>query len=316
MIKKFLLAAYLIFTLSDLFGQSKFEDLPWIGFNWQSGEINGRYFDKLAITIPLKIDNIPQSFEAQFDLGADLTMLYENSMKPYFEKYSNLSDKKTDEEGFQWIENVKIILDGIVFDNRKILIRKNYGKVLTSDSIENNKIRQVGTIGADFFQDKILVLDYKNKRLCVIDSLNQFIEKEVRFISYRADEQGRVIIPFDINGKEYDVLFDTGASIFGFISTKKIWETICDTTIVTKLDSIRSWGEYLEFWDSPIKGSLTIKGTGIEIDNARLFFPNPTPENLEFFFSNSRINGLTGNTFFLKKCLFIDFKNKKFGILK
>ncbi|MDR3286166.1 MAG: hypothetical protein LBT27_01815 [Prevotellaceae bacterium] len=316
MIKKFLLAAYLIFTLSDLFGQSKFEDLPWIGFNWQSGEINGRYFDKLAITIPLKIDNIPQSFEAQFDLGADLTMLYENSMKPYFEKYSNLRDKKTDEEGFQWIENVKVILDGIVFDNRKILIRKNYGKVLTSDSIENNKIRQVGTIGADFFQDKILVLDYKNKRLCVIDSLNQFIEKEVRFISYRADEQGRVIIPFDINGKEYDVLFDTGASIFGFISTKKIWETICDTTIVTKLDSIRSWGEYLEFWDSPIKGSLTIKGTGIEIDNARLFFPNPTPENLEFFFSNSRINGLTGNTFFLKKCLFIDFKNKKFGILK
>lgn len=316
MTKKILVIICLISRLSPLFGQSKLSELPWIGFNWKSGNINGHYFDKLAITVPIQIEDIPQTFEMQFDLGSNLTMFFENTMIPYFEKYAYLKDKRYVEDGFPWITNTKIILNGIVFNNKKVFIKAKYGEMLTSDSIKTNKVRRIGTIGADFVQNKILVIDYKNKRLCILDTLDSKIEKKVSFISYKADSQGRIILPFVIDGSDCNVLFDTGASIFVFASTKKSWASFCDTTKIAKLDSIRSWGQYLEFWESPLKNDLSIKGTGITINNAKLSFPNPTPEKYEEFLLNSGIIGITGNTLFLENCIFVDFKNKKFGILK
>ncbi len=51
------------------------QDLPWIKFYWTGNSIGDRYFDKFAIDVPIKIDNIPYQFKAQLDVGAVNTML-------------------------------------------------------------------------------------------------------------------------------------------------------------------------------------------------------------------------------------------------
>ena len=44
--------------------------LAWIKFNWVGDSLANKYFDKLAMTIPIQIDQLPYAFTAQLDLGA------------------------------------------------------------------------------------------------------------------------------------------------------------------------------------------------------------------------------------------------------
>ena len=52
------------------------DTLPWIHFSWSSGNLGGRLIEKTAMIVPLKIEELPYAFEAQFDLGACSTMIY------------------------------------------------------------------------------------------------------------------------------------------------------------------------------------------------------------------------------------------------
>ena len=66
------------------------QKLNWIPFEWVSDSISGKYFDKLAINIPVSIDGLPHKFNMQFDLGAVTTVIYGNSIAKYLDKYSGL----------------------------------------------------------------------------------------------------------------------------------------------------------------------------------------------------------------------------------
>jgi hypothetical protein len=68
----------LLLTISFFANAQK---IDWIPFDWVSDKIEGRYFDKLLITIPVTLDNLPHRFNMQFDLGAINTMIYGNSFK-------------------------------------------------------------------------------------------------------------------------------------------------------------------------------------------------------------------------------------------
>ncbi len=307
---------FFLLQITNSFGQSKFDNLPWIGFNWDSSEVNGQHFDKTAILIPLKIEGVPNKFVVQFDLGADLTMFYGNTLKPYLDKYKLLSSKVINEDEYQWLTNTTISLNNVLFRGKKIFIRKDYGDEMTADSVLTSTTKFIGSIGADFVQNRILVIDYKKNRLCILDSLPKKFAGNIKFIAYKFDSKGRVILPFEINNTTMNAMFDTGNSMFGFTSTKENWSELCDTSIITKFEKLNSWGRTVDVWESPLKGRVTIRGTGIKINAPKLSFLNPTPDGMNEFFAQSKISGLTGNVFFLGKSIIIDFKNKKFGMLK
>jgi len=69
------------------------QKLNWIPFEWVSDSISGKYYDKLAINIPVSIDGLPHKFTMQFDLGAVTTVIYGNSIAKYLDKYSGFNNK-------------------------------------------------------------------------------------------------------------------------------------------------------------------------------------------------------------------------------
>jgi hypothetical protein len=81
MMKQFFVLTFLLISATS-FGQKP----DWIPFNWEGDSVSGKYFDKLAITIPVTLNNLPNKFKMQFDLGATVTVIYGNSIKPYLEK--------------------------------------------------------------------------------------------------------------------------------------------------------------------------------------------------------------------------------------
>ena len=70
---------HFVFFLSILVSQPLLAQ-NWIPFQWHGDSIGNKYFDKLAIVVPVKIDNLPYNFGMQLDLGAVETMFYEKNI--------------------------------------------------------------------------------------------------------------------------------------------------------------------------------------------------------------------------------------------
>ena len=48
------------------------------------------------------------------------------------------------------------------------------GEPVPRDSLRSPSPKPVGTIGADFLDRKVLVIDYPRRRMCVLDSVDAY----------------------------------------------------------------------------------------------------------------------------------------------
>lgn len=306
----------LFFTLTFLlisditFGQK----IEWIPFNWQGDSVSGKYLDKLYITIPVTIDNMPNKFNMQFDLGAKSTMIYGKSFENYLDNNKNLS-KKIDTSLVFWMDNgknfkfknVDFKLGKVSFGNRDIGLFKDFGDIIPIDSIITNSEKHIGTIAPDLFQDKILIIDYPNKRICVTSELpKQFVKANFR--PYKIKD-GRIKIPFLINNKQEDLLFDTGSSLFALMTTEERAKQISNEKIIDSL-KISSWGEYYMVYGQTVNSK--IKFGKKELKPATVFYDRLN--KFDKFYDEEKIWGNTGNAYFLNNIVIIDYKKKLFGV--
>ena len=153
------------------------DTLPWIHFSWSSGNLGGRLIEKTAMIVPLKIEELPYAFEAQFDLGACSTMIYGKAFAPYLAMASDIREKIDTTQtvflqgaSYPCFADLSIQLDGVEFPNRRVVFFEDFGTEMTKDSLCTSTIKHIGTIAADLFEGKILIIDYKNQRLCGIES--------------------------------------------------------------------------------------------------------------------------------------------------
>ena len=290
------------------------QPLNWIPFNWTGDSVSGRYFDKLAITIPVTLDKLPHQFNMQLDLGAVTTVIYGNFIQPYLEKYAELKKKIDTTLTFVMqgqktcmFKNMGLKLGNVSFGNINIGYFKNFGDSILMDSINSLSIKHIGTIAPDIFQDKLLIIDYPNERICIVDDLPKVYSKAF-FMPYKI-RNGRIKIPFIIGEKEEDVLFDTGSSLFSLMTTEKRAIEISGNQISDSLKS-SSWGE--SFWFFGQKTNLKIKFGNKQFKPALIFYDRLN--KFDKFYEEESIWGITGNAYFFNNVVIIDYKNKRFGV--
>jgi len=290
-------------------------ELEWIPFLWVSETISGRYLDKCAINIPVTIDELPNKFTMQFDLGAVRTVFYGNPLKPFLEKYPSLSNKLDKEKTFVsegeekiMFSDVNLQMGEVLFKGIDVELFDGYGQEIASDTINSGAEIHIGTIAADLFNDKILIIDYKLNRMAVTETLpGEYANASFEKIEI---ESGRIKIPFQINGKIEYLMFDTGSSLFSLITSKQNALAIGGAEIVDTM-RLPSWGTYYDFHglktNTPIMFGNTNLGNPYEyyVDNPALF---------DSFFESENIWGITGNAFFLNNVVIIDYRNNRFGV--
>lgn len=92
----------------------------------------------------------------------------------------------------------------------------DYGSSVTSKDISDTLI--IGTLGTDFIEGKILVIDFKEQAIDLLD------ERPDQFsaIAYKPfDFKGRrILFPASIREKKMELLFDSGSSAFGLLTPK------------------------------------------------------------------------------------------------
>lgn len=307
--RQIFIATFLFLSITS-FGQK----LQWIPFNWVGDSVSGKYFDKLAITIPVTLDNLPHKFNMQLDLGATTTVIYGNSIKPYLDNYRELKNKidttlkfRIQSQTNYKFKNITLKLGDVNFGERNIGHFKDFGDDIPKDSINTKTEKHIGTIAPDLFENKILIIDYPNKRICVTTELPKQFSK-AQFRDYKI-KQGRIKIPITINGKDEDVMFDTGSSLFALITTTENANEISSKPITDSL-KISSWGEYYMIYGQTIKSKIMFGQK--QLNKAVVYFDNR--QNNSNFYKEEEIWGIIGNAYFLNNVVIIDYKNKRFGV--
>lgn len=289
--------------------------LHWLPFNWEADILGGRRFDKVAITVPVTIDSLPHKFNMQLDLGAVTTVVYGNSIAPYLEKYPALKAKMDTTRTFRIqsqknakLAGVRLALGGVPFGAHDVGYFKNYGDKLTAAALARRGEVHIGTIAPDLFQDKVLIIDYPRKRLCVSDNVPAKFAKAA-FQPFKLKD-GRIKIPLRIGEVSQDLLFDTGSSLFALSTTGP--RALAVTTGPVQ-DSLRisSWGEYYYVYGRRVKDPVAFGSKRLP---ATLAFYDKKDRYAKFF-EQENIWGITGNAYFLNSTVIIDYKNHLFGVL-
>ncbi len=285
-------------------------NLQWIPFQWQSYSIENKTFPTAAIYIPVRISNLEELPTAvQFDLGSDATILYENPFKllgpekDFFRQYWNRNVDSAYK--FGRLKGYTFYIGHLPVNNP--LLRVNYGTLFTRDSFKTQQ--KVGTLGADFFKNKYLIIDYPAKRIAVADTLTADVLESFSMIQARI-QNNRLEVPLVINGNTYWFLFDTGASIFPLQVHKSLWDSL---RVQGPLDSFKvpSWGKMVNVYGAPMKYTAHLGNMELPRDTVYLV---ESPETTEYFQSIG-LSGLTGNAYFLNNIVLIDYKQKRFGVL-
>jgi hypothetical protein len=319
-----------LFLISIL--TAKAQDLKWIPFKWKGDFASGKYFDKYAIAIPVKVENIPVNFEMQFDLGSVKTVIYGNAIKPYLDAYPDLKNKIDTLKTFliQGVNNpvftnMYLKMGSTSFKGIEIGYFKNFGTKMNQDTVRSNTEKHIGTIGPDLFQGKILIIDYPQERIAVCDELpkeyksatfqpfkgvSEELPEQYRSAVFKPSVDGRIKIPLVINGKSQYLLFDTGSSLFTMMTTKEDALKVAGSKIEDSL-TVTSWGKQITYYG--VKTNNPIKFGNKGLSDFLVYYDEQ--ETFAGFYKFSKIWGLTGNAFFLKNTVIIDYKNKLFGIL-
>ncbi|MDH6253259.1 hypothetical protein M2347_002986 [Chryseobacterium sp. H1D6B] len=318
-IKQLLIIAGLCSILAGCMVSNKNDDhtnsYSWFPFSWYAANLSGKNFDKVAMLVPVKVNDLKASFTLQFDLGSDATIIYGNTINSYYKQnemknFIVESSKSTDDGGKTVYATKGLVYHFGKLSKDNLMYKDDYGDKIPQDSLFTKNPKHIGSLGADVFNDKILIIDYPNKRMCVLDSLDDYWKKRTTFVEARS-KNGRLHIPLTINNQIHWFLFDTGASLFPINTNKELWSSIIDKTAKTDTIIANSWGDKVKFFGRPIKEKVYLGKRKLE-DNYAWYNEN---ERLQEFNKDEEVDGLTGNAFFFNNIVVLDFKNKKFGVV-
>ena len=294
--------------------RKQIDKTKWIPFNWYGDTLGGRRFDKLAIFITGRLGNLPTPFKLQFDTGSNLSVLKGNTLESLKKQQANqyaflpdLSDKS--KEGFQSV-SLKMLPEGPGLT--KIWIDNAYGEAINSDSVTTKEAISIGSWGADICENRILIMDFAKQQIALLDALPEKAKRQIEFVPIEI-KNNRPHVPVTIDGKQYYLLYDSGASLFPIMTVKKYWDVINPGAVTDTIKHVSTWGKYSDVYGAPMRSEVRLGHTTL---TPKMIYYHPDPyKHHEPIFDEAGVIGSFGNSYFLDRIVVIDFKNKQFGLV-
>ncbi len=289
--------------------QAKTKDtISWINFYWTGDTLGGKWYERTAMMIAAKIDGVTNPVSFQFDLGDPYTELYSYNVNAVATKYTALTAYigRLHSPLQFWsrqrsLKNFMLRFSTSNISAKDVLIRENYGDNIFIHSVKDTL--PIGTLGADVFQNKILIIDYPARRFAICDSVP--LRYKTAFAPFESDKSQKIILPMNLKGHHYRITFDNGSSLFSLITLAK---NITNFSSLPDTDSmeITSWGQRHTVTGRPLKDSFSLAGH--RFGNV-MIYSNHSGLGIDL-----TTDGMAGNALFWNHVVIIDFKNKQFGI--
>jgi len=278
----------------------------WTNFAWA--------FQKEAMYVPVKLEFDTSTYWLQLDTGCEKTLIYEVPLRQltgqteFKDKYFMLSGK----------------IGNYEFKNERFRIKRNYGWQILS----SRKYNEIGTLGLDFFMDKVLVIDYPNDRLWICNSLNELPEELVqktKFTGVRIKFGKLFLEGLKFGNKPLEgIFFDTGSSRFTLVLLRKrYWQKLTDKKGNEPSNDyleVPAWGRKVTLVGAKAKG--TLKLGDLEIEDPMIYFqPHLAASGIKHFLMRIgilifKVYGIMGNAPFYNKYVILDLQRNRFGFLE
>ncbi|MDQ1088430.1 hypothetical protein [Siphonobacter sp. SORGH_AS_1065] len=307
----FTVITLLLFLGRISFGQSKFkkEKVIWVAFDWADPD----YKDVMLITS--RLDTLDYFFRWQLDTGSPYTYLEGGTFKKFTNKFPYLADKIKRVDTVcngNWYKIFtppfkfeKQILPSIILKNDKI------GGGFSQDLLDKYKGFSIGTIGVDIFKEKVLILDFKNKKIGYCDNLTKGFYKQKISSSPFQFYKNRIILPVQIGNKKINFMYDCGASMFTLNATPKYSKSFAPKQLTDTLYNINNGESGTVYNAVGGKTDKQVKILGNTYKNMTVYLEKGESD----IFEEAKVAGAIGNKLFLDHIVIIDFRTKRFSLV-
>jgi hypothetical protein len=277
-----------------------------IGFRWLGDPVQIPFEPYAAMLIPIRLQNCPQDFYMQFDLGAPGSMFYSDKIWQIHEKYpAAITFKDT-----STLADLRFQLGSLRVVAKEIkLIAHSKSPINWKDK---NDVTIIGTIGADLIDGRVVVIDYPAKMLSIGNEvpakLMSLLTITDMTFAYR-----RVLLPAQLRGKTTMMFFDTGSSAYELVTDRETAEALSSDTIVVR-NEIRSWNRTLTANTLPSSGTIELAGVTLPLMHVTYMEGASSTQIAQM--KRMGIGGMIGNKIFLNSVLMLDTRNQKFGLIR
>jgi len=267
-------------------------DSAAIRFQWAERQYEDHFEAHDAVVIPVTIEGVARKFSVQFDTGAPNSTIYGKPLESLLAH--GVKFEAEGEKGKRMAKNIQLSLGGSKVDISEIQVLENYGRAI--DWQDTTRTIRLGTIGADFIDGKVTMVDFKNQVIRIYDERPQRMASMSGFEPF--DFQGRrLMLPVEIGGRKRLLLYDSGCSAFGLITSKHRFKKYAS-------------------WPIHHKPSATIlKIGGSEVPLRRISYVDLYGNLQRFMTPFTRLGGFLGNKPFLESTLILDTKAEEFLVV-
>jgi hypothetical protein len=278
-----------------------------INFYWQGDSINGIWEAHTAMLIPVKLKNCPKQFFMQFDLGSPYSLFYKNKLRSIKLKYPKAVP----------LNDTAGSLVNFSFKADKTAVAATAIKVKQFDStavnwVNKNSMEIIGTLGVDFIDGRVIVIDYPNKKILLSTDTAVTLLPKVLLSDFIYVNKS-ILLPAKVQDKNTLLYFDTGSSMFELLTDKKTCEAMALPGSKVIQRNIKSWDKYVTA--NSIASNSTIEINSIKIPIHFTTYIEGVNNNQAAQMMKMGIGGMTGNKIFLHSKLLLDTKNKKMGLI-
>ncbi len=292
-------------TPNDLFHSC---DEKRIDFVWAEGTYGDYVEPHNAMVIEVSLNNMPQRFYFQFDTGSPSSYLYGNPLGSLEEMGLNLKVVERGDKPF--VQGFDFKQAGKEFSISNFQILEGYGKAINENDTATNVL--LGTIGTDFIDDKIAVIDFENQFIITYVNRPDWMDALKGFRQF--DFTGRrLLLPASIDGNDLNLIYDTGSSAFGLITSKNRYKKYTDRKEPAIEYEANSWGESIPVYHKITDKKLDIGGCHLNLN--RISYVGMYGSLQRFVTPFTKIGGWLGNKLFLRSALIMDTQKQEFAVL-
>ena len=324
--KRILLALLLLMvvggTISFFYFKNKFLSAPPneltvsnlgepFDFKWESYSFNGKHNPYGAMLVPVSIPGIDRTFYMQFDTGTPSTVLKYTPFLSINEKYNNLIKIDTVEGKVRAIEaSIKV---GTVDVKASSLGFVSMGKKI--DWSDSTAVDIIGSIGNDFMENNPLIMDFKNNKITLLDSLPQKSEIDTDYLPFTFDGR-KIFLSAQLNKEPASLWYDSGSSMFELIVEESTFWDLADPGAEKESFSVNSWGTQVPAHNIKSNGEFQFGNIKIPLNTVTTMeWPNEM-QALVLKVANigGDLGGMTGNKIFVGKTLILDPPNLRYAV--
>ncbi len=277
--------------------QSGSGTIAWSRIIWESDSVTlaGRPVERAALMVEMRLDGMSGPMLMQLDTGTPANVLLGKS-------YEQLHRKDT-------VAGPGRRLSGWVagrqFDNEFFAVLPELGEA-----------RRLGSLGAMFFEQRVLVIDFVSQQVAILDP-RQDLPANFDFVPLNYHDH-KMFVTVTVNGSaDRDMIFDTGSSALPLFTTVRRWQ---EWTGRRPHDARnlplkgKSWGKEVTLAGAPLKGSLCLGKACLS--EPLIFFAPTILANLDLERAPYRIAGVLGNALFEGRySVVVDLPHRRFGLM-